>query len=314
MFVPRRLFFIASLATVITSLGVSGCGGGGGDSTQTPTPTPSPTPSPSSTPTPSPSSTPVPTPEPVVGTCFINMTSNAQAMEGIGGSTAWLGALTPTQLNILFGNGTNQLGLSVLRVRIDPEGQSRWADELSNAKGVKNLGGQVIATPWTPPASMKTNNSTVQGELKADQYAAYADYLNTFSAYFYDNGVPLRAISLNNEPDWKPVWESCTWSGEQIHDWVAGQASRLYTPLIVAETIGWDTRYRTSLKSYQGGHNLRKINRIKQSFILAILVESLPSQFFQRTRHLSIQELERSTTQRLEIGTKPLRPFAFFSS
>jgi len=29
-----------------------------------------------------------------VGTCFINMTSNAQTMEGIGGATAWLGRLS----------------------------------------------------------------------------------------------------------------------------------------------------------------------------------------------------------------------------
>jgi glucuronoarabinoxylan endo-1,4-beta-xylanase len=239
---------MVSLAVaMVAGLGLSSCGGGGGTSSS---PTPTPTPAPSSTPTPVPNSTPspspssTPTPIPTVGTCYINMTSNAQTMEGIGGSTAWLGALTPVQLNALFGNTqTDQIGLTVLRVRIDPEGQSKWGDELANAKGVKTLGGQVIATPWTPPASMKTNNNVVQGELKADQYGAYADYLNSFSSYFSNNGVTLRAISINNEPDWKPVWESCTWSGEQIHDWVAGQADRLNTPLVVAETIGWDTRY-----------------------------------------------------------------------
>jgi len=40
----------------------------------------------------------------------------------------------------MFGNDTNQIGLSILRIRIDPGGQSKWGTELGNAQLAYSLG------------------------------------------------------------------------------------------------------------------------------------------------------------------------------
>jgi O-glycosyl hydrolase len=64
-----------------------------------------------------------------------------------------------------YGNsGSNQIGLTIIRLRIDPN--KDWAAELSNAKKATARGAKVMATAWTPPASMKTNNNVAGGELK----------------------------------------------------------------------------------------------------------------------------------------------------
>src|SRR5215472_12535116 len=101
------------------------------------------------------------------GTAFVNFGSSAQTIEGFGAATPWMPQLTSTQANALFSNGNSQqIGLSILRVRIDPAGSGNWGTELANAQAARARGANVIATPWTPPASMKTNNNVVGGMLK----------------------------------------------------------------------------------------------------------------------------------------------------
>jgi len=160
----------------------------------------------------------------------INISSKKQLIMGFGGSSAWCGALNDTCMNSLY----NNYGYSILRVRIDPnEGWNkgdfkRWADELSNAKKAVARGAIVFATPWSPPASMKTNNSIKgQGSLKTSSYADYANYLKAFVKYFADNGVPLYAMSLQNEPDWRVDYDGCLWTGNQFHDFLKDYGSTL---------------------------------------------------------------------------------------
>lgn len=68
----------------------------------------------------------------------VNMAQQDQTIDGFGCSSAWLGKLSQKAISTLFGTGANQLGMSILRVRIDPNKQ--WSDELSNAKGAEALG------------------------------------------------------------------------------------------------------------------------------------------------------------------------------
>jgi glucosylceramidase len=60
----------------------------------------------------------------------------------------------------------------------------------------------VMATPWSPPAWMKTTDSLIGGRLKDDPavYAAYARYLVTFVRAYAATGVPVDYLSLQNEP------------------------------------------------------------------------------------------------------------------
>ncbi|MEV8444093.1 discoidin domain-containing protein [Actinosynnema sp. NPDC051121] len=61
---------------------------------------------------------------------------------------------------------------------------------------------KVMATPWSPPAWMKTTDSLVGGRLKDDPaiYQAYARYLVEFVQAYAASGVPIDFLSLQNEP------------------------------------------------------------------------------------------------------------------
>ncbi|HEV2637969.1 MAG TPA: glycoside hydrolase family 30 beta sandwich domain-containing protein [Actinocrinis sp.] len=61
---------------------------------------------------------------------------------------------------------------------------------------------KVMATPWSAPAWMKTNGSLVGGELidAPRYYEAYAAYLVEFVKAYERAGVPIHAVTLQNEP------------------------------------------------------------------------------------------------------------------
>jgi glucosylceramidase len=60
----------------------------------------------------------------------------------------------------------------------------------------------VVATPWSPPAWMKTNGDLVGGRLIDDPriYATYARYFVKFVQAYADARVPVHAVTLQNEP------------------------------------------------------------------------------------------------------------------
>jgi glucosylceramidase len=61
---------------------------------------------------------------------------------------------------------------------------------------------KVMATPWSPPAWMKTSGSLIGGRLIDDPriYRAYARYFVRFVQEYRRAGVPIDAITLQNEP------------------------------------------------------------------------------------------------------------------
>ncbi|MDQ6658909.1 MAG: discoidin domain-containing protein [Actinomycetota bacterium] len=60
----------------------------------------------------------------------------------------------------------------------------------------------VMATPWSPPAWMKTGGSLVGGQLINDPkiYFSYALYLAKFVQAYQRAGVPIDYLSVQNEP------------------------------------------------------------------------------------------------------------------
>jgi glucosylceramidase len=61
---------------------------------------------------------------------------------------------------------------------------------------------QIVATPWSPPAWMKTNQSLIGGRLIDDPriYRSYAQYLTKFIEAYRAQGVTVNAITVQNEP------------------------------------------------------------------------------------------------------------------
>ncbi len=63
---------------------------------------------------------------------------------------------------------------------------------------------KVMATPWSAPGWMKTTGSMIQGQLKPEHYAVYADYLLRYIASAEAQGAPTHYLSIQNEPDFEP--------------------------------------------------------------------------------------------------------------
>jgi glucosylceramidase len=61
---------------------------------------------------------------------------------------------------------------------------------------------KIMGTPWSPPAWMKTNDSLIGGRFLSDQrvYDAYARYFVRFVQEYARAGVPVDALTLQNEP------------------------------------------------------------------------------------------------------------------
>lgn len=63
---------------------------------------------------------------------------------------------------------------------------------------------RVMASPWSAPAWMKTNDRLVQGALRPEAYDAFARYLAKFADAMAMEGVPLYALTVQNEPHFEP--------------------------------------------------------------------------------------------------------------
>ena len=59
---------------------------------------------------------------------------------------------------------------------------------------------KILASPWSPPAWMKTNNSSIGGSLKPEFYEAYSKYLVKYIEHMAIEGISIDAITIQNEP------------------------------------------------------------------------------------------------------------------
>ena len=64
---------------------------------------------------------------------------------------------------------------------------------------------KVLASPWSAPAWMKTSRSMIRGTLRPDAYDAYAEYFRRFVSDYAARGVPIFAITVQNEPHFEPA-------------------------------------------------------------------------------------------------------------
>ncbi len=192
------------------------------------------------------------TTEAAPSTVAVSFGTTYQTIRGFGASEVFQPVLPGSQITELYGQATGQIGLSIMRVQIAPTTwtsgtqtavTSAWTPELTNAKAAQALGAIVFATPWTPPASMKTSsasqpyNTTCSsgadlcgGYLNPTSYSDYANYLEAFVNYATTSmGVNLYGVSVQNEPDFNATYVSCLWTGAQLDTWIADFGSVLTT-------------------------------------------------------------------------------------
>ncbi len=173
---------------------------------------------------------------------FIDFGDKKQIIRGFGGVNmpGWISDLSLAQADKVFGNGVDQLGFTILRIRV-PNDTLQFYKEVNTAKRAILHGAIIIASPWSPPAYMKTNKNIVGGKLDTAYYDEYADHLLRFADYMAANGAPLYGISIQNEPDITVTYESCDWTANEMKNFIIQQGSKFNAiKLIAAESFNFN--------------------------------------------------------------------------
>lgn len=114
---------------------------------------------------------------------------------------------------------------------------------------------KLIFAAWSPPVWMKTNSSdsigvyASQGKLKKQCYQDFADYLAGFYEAYDSMGVAPYAISPSNEPGYAAPWNSCTWTANEMGEFISSfliptfEKRNIPSKVIFGENPLWTTNY-----------------------------------------------------------------------
>jgi len=97
---------------------------------------------------------------------------------------------------------TGQSDPTLTHFRLDPEG----VGTIGLLKAVHAINPQlrIVASPWSAPAWMKSSRGLIGGSLEPKFYDAYAHYLLRFAQEYAAAGLPLYALTVQNEPRFEP--------------------------------------------------------------------------------------------------------------
>ena len=179
-------------------------------------------------------------------------------------------------VRLLYGP-QSKVGFNIMRMEISPnfigdiivaewnnwDSPYDWKGSLPSAKIVKQRGGIVFGTPWSPPGEYKTNGganggntedeNAVKGKLREDCYDKFFPWLNTFLDYMKKNGVDVDAVSIQNEPDWWVNYSGCLYDPQDLVKLVKNYAHQLDrekyngVKLISGESLGFTQNYTDPL-------------------------------------------------------------------
>ncbi len=183
-------------------------------------------------------------------TLVVTVGTKYQFIEGFGGTGMngqWADIYTQTKVNKLWGSGEGQVGLNIMRVRINPN-ENNWGEYGNPIRWARSVNPelQVFATPWTPPKKYKTHNTEKYqnsfgtwvyplvehswgGEgsngaaINPQCYDDYADFLERYRQTMEAKGAKIDMISIQNESDYTPTndqdqasYESCIYSPQEM--------------------------------------------------------------------------------------------------
>lgn len=90
-------------------------------------------------------------------------------------------------------------------------------------RAIEKAGDSVLfyASPWSPPAFMKSNKNMLQGgKLLPEYYQVWADYYCKFIEAYENEGIPVWGVTIQNEPMATQRWESCIYTAEEERDFL----------------------------------------------------------------------------------------------
>lgn len=166
----------------------------------------------------------------------VDISKQYQSMDGFGFSltggsaqhfTAMSNSARTNLLNELFSTTDDGIGVSYLRISIGASDLDEKAFSYNDIrKGTEDLKLDkfsikedendlipilkeiisinpdigIMASPWSPPAWMKSNGNTKGGSLKRKYFDAYANYFVKYIRAMASHGILIDAITVQNEP------------------------------------------------------------------------------------------------------------------
>lgn len=112
-------------------------------------------------------------------------------------------------------------------------------------RAIATAGGRLtmFASPWSPPAYMKSNNDMLHGgKLLPEFYQPWANYFVKFVRAYEKEGIPIWGITVQNEPMATQIWESCIFTAEEERDFVKNFLGPTFekSGLKAKKIIAWD--------------------------------------------------------------------------
>jgi O-Glycosyl hydrolase len=105
---------------------------------------------------------------------------------------------------------------------------------------------RIIASPWSAPAWMKASANLIGGELLPQFESTYAAYLVKYLDTFRGYGIPIFALTMQNEPGFVPLTYPSTEFSASARDRIIAQylgpalANRKPKTLILGWDHNWD--------------------------------------------------------------------------
>jgi glucuronoarabinoxylan endo-1,4-beta-xylanase len=206
-----------------------------------------------------------------IQTITVNWSSTRQTIDGFGAAGAGqLQTLTPAQMDFFY--TSSGIGLQWYRIQIYPDlkdcqtdqapvpdgngscvtvssGPTIAGSDLFMAQAAAARGARVFASEWSPPGSMKDNGAFQTGGNMIGNSTNYRNLANIQAAFVTlmqgTYGVPIYAISPQNEPELTSHYPSCVWTTNQLHDYIPYLRSALNAAgypsvkIMVAEDTPW---------------------------------------------------------------------------
>ena len=75
---------------------------------------------------------------------------------------------------------------------------------------------EIMLSPWSPPAYMKTNGERNNGgKLKARYWKRWAEYICRYIEEYRSRGFKVTMLTLQNEPKAVQTWDSCVYTAQE---------------------------------------------------------------------------------------------------
>jgi glucuronoarabinoxylan endo-1,4-beta-xylanase len=180
----------------------------------------------------------------------INEASLQQKITGFGVSSAWAGSYANASDPDYLWSTTTGAGLTLLRIR--------YGDGLAIAQAAAKAGVTVWLTPWGTgnngsPGGSDTTTQTANGCKSSVPVLTnpqdWASKLATWVQNAKSQGVPIYAVSGENEPDSCGINQTTSFSAAQLATWIGTYLGPAMAPLGV-KVMGPETQNACGFTSY----------------------------------------------------------------